>query len=83
MKVTPSKALSVPKRELESAIIGTRLLKTVQKETKLNLKIHETIFGQTVEWFLIGLLRRGNTNCLSPTGSVKYTHLQNPFNGII
>ena len=41
-KVTPLKLLSVPKLELEAAIIGIRLLKTVQKET--TLKIHDTHF---------------------------------------
>ena len=41
-KVTPLKSLSVPKLELEAAIIGIRLLKTVQKET--TLKIHDTHF---------------------------------------
>ena len=41
-KVTPLKSLSVPKLELEAAIIGIRLLKTVQKET--TLKIQDTHF---------------------------------------
>ena len=41
-KVTPLKSLSVPKIELEVAIIGIRPLKTVQKET--TLKIHDTHF---------------------------------------
>ena len=41
-KVTPLKSLSVPKLELEAAIIGIRLLKTVQKET--TLRIHDTNF---------------------------------------
>ena len=41
-KVTPLKSLSVPKLELEAAIIGIRLLKTVQKKT--TLKIHDTNF---------------------------------------
>ena len=41
-KVTPLKSLSVPKLELEAAIIGIQLLKTVQKETRL--KIHDTHF---------------------------------------
>ena len=37
-----SKSLSFPKLELEAAIIGIRLLKTIQKET--TLKIHDTHF---------------------------------------
>ena len=41
-KVTPLKLLSVPKLELEVAIIGVRLLKTVQKEAIL--KIHDPHF---------------------------------------
>ena len=41
-KVTPLKSLSVPQLELEAAIIGIRLLTTVQKET--TLKIHDTHF---------------------------------------
>ena len=41
-KTTPLKMLRVPKLELEAAIIGLQLLKTVQKET--TLKIHDTHF---------------------------------------
>ena len=41
-KVTPLKSLSVPKLELEAAIIGIQLLKTVQKEK--TLKIHDIHF---------------------------------------
>ena len=36
-KVTPLKLLSVPKLELEAAIFGVRLLKTVQKEATLKI----------------------------------------------
>ena len=41
-KVTPLKALSVPKLEFGAAIIGIRLHKTVQRKT--TLKIHDTHF---------------------------------------
>ena len=80
-KVTPLKRLNVLKLERDAAIIGIRLLKTVQKKTAL--RIHDTHFGQTVEWFLIGLLLRRKRNCLSPAGYEKNTNLQNPVNGVI
>ena len=41
-KLPPLNSLSVPKFELEAAVIGIRLLKTVQKET--TLKVHDTYF---------------------------------------
>ena len=42
--------MSVPQLELEAAIIGVRLLKTVQKET--TLKIHDTHFWTDSRVFL-------------------------------
>ena len=85
-KVTPIKPLSVPKLELEAAIIGIRLLRTVQKETTLDKRdtTHDTHFWTDSRFvFLIGLFLRRNRNCSSPTESEKYTNLQNPVNGII